>query len=98
MLLFGEARGEQRGPADLAVNIQELFWPESPPRRAAVFSQGVVSGRPSQFDLVEHAFYRARWCLDLNISFMGKMLGQEEERCNCWEELGSPDEMLGHEE
>lgn len=76
VLLFGEAGGEQQGPADLAVNIQELFWPESPPRRAAVFSQGVVSGRPSQSDLTEHAFYRARWCLDLNISFMGKMLDQ----------------------
>lgn len=65
MLLFSEAGGEQRGPADLAVNIQELSWPESPPRRAAVFSQGLVLGRPSQSDLPEHAFYRARWCLGL---------------------------------
>lgn len=79
-LLFGEAGSGQGRPADLTVNIQELlFWPESPSRSAAVFSQGVVSGRPSsQFGLPGHADYSAGWCLGLNISFLGKMLGHED--------------------
>lgn len=57
--------------------------------------KGVVSDRPSQFDLTGHALYRARWCSDLNISSMGKILGDKVSGVTLIRVLGSPDEMLG---
>lgn len=39
--------------------------------------KGVVSDRASQLDLTEHAFYRARWCSGLNVSFTGKIPGHK---------------------
>lgn len=38
MMLFGVTASGQQRPDDFTVNIQEVFWPESHSRRAAVFS------------------------------------------------------------
>lgn len=39
--------------------------------------KGMASDKPAQFDLTGHALYRAKWWSGLNISFMGKIPGHE---------------------